>query len=210
MTIGLIVDLNRNASISHILAGSAIICRAGPEGQPAPDTDGLVDIWFEGNLHGAVNLNSYFEKIRCAAGRMVTNYPTAARASARPGDLRVLARYDLRRNFVTALLDEAGWRMMLDHPAQTYLAPPAPAEDVVDKAEIAAAMNKTGFRYLTLRGRLDEGPHAFQLHDGRIVLFRSRDNMQMFWPEDRRIEQLRDLMDAADYVRIEPEAAAKG
>lgn len=210
MNKGLIIDIMRNATTSHILAGSAIICRVGADGRPAHCDGGLIETWFEGNLHGVVNLNRYFEKIRCAAGRMVSNYPTAARIAVTPGEVRVLAEYDLRRNFVTRILDEARWRQMLDHPAQTYLAPPPPERDVTDKARIAAALNKVGFRHLTLLARPGNAPFAFQMHDGRIVFARSGEDMQMFWPNDPRIEQLRDLMDPVDYIRIEPELADAG
>lgn len=41
------------------------------------DGDGLF-VYYEGNLNGASNLNTFEERVSCAAGRMFTNYPTTA------------------------------------------------------------------------------------------------------------------------------------
>lgn len=205
MNKALIVEIDRKQGHADILHGSAIVCRASADGSPLLGKEGMVDIWFEGNLNGAENLNTYFEKILCAAGRLVTNYPTIARGAVRRSAVQLLAEYDLRRNFVTKVIDEAGWRRMLDHPAQTYLAPPQPATDVTCRAEIVAQMNRVGFRNLPLTSAPAPFPQAYQFRDGRVLLLRTPDDMQLFWPDDRRIEQLRSLMRPEDYVRIEPE-----
>lgn len=201
---GLVIEIDRKGVARDILHGSAIVCRAAPDGRPCLGENGLVDFWFEGNLNEAVNLNRFIEKITCAAGRMVTDYPTMARGAVEPERIAVLAEYDLRRNFVTRIVNPAGWQRMLEHPAQTYLAPPPPEGDMTDKAEIVAQMNKVGFRHLSL-ARMATVPQAYQFLDGRILLVRTLEDMQLFWPDDPRIVELRDLMPPEDYVRIEPD-----
>lgn len=52
--------------------------RSGIVGTPC-DSDGERHrIYYEGNLHRAVNLGKWAERVRCAAGRLFTRYPTAA------------------------------------------------------------------------------------------------------------------------------------
>jgi hypothetical protein len=38
----------------------------------------MAEIYYEGNLYGIENLKNYEEKIKCAAGRAHTGYPTVA------------------------------------------------------------------------------------------------------------------------------------
>lgn len=208
MTKGLIVDVARDDCTRDILPGSAILCRADDNGLPRVESHGKVEIWFEGNLNEAANLNRFIEKIACAAGRMVHDYPTTARDAVEPGNVMVLAEYDLRRNIVTRIVDAAAWRRMLEHPDLTYLAPPAPDGDVTDGAYIGAEAERIGTRYLPLKQTGQAGPWAFQLNDGRVLFQTGPTEGQLFWPDDPRIEQLRDLLDPETYVRIEP--APKG
>lgn len=36
-------------------------------------------VYYEGNIYGACNLNSFAEKATCAAGRLIERYPTIAK-----------------------------------------------------------------------------------------------------------------------------------
>jgi len=45
-------------------------------------------IYYEGNLYDAMNLNTYEERIACAAGRAHTRYPTIARSAIFKEDLQ--------------------------------------------------------------------------------------------------------------------------
>lgn len=71
-----------------IAAGSGIV---GIERGP------WCDIWFEGNLYGAVNLTRWVERVACAAGRMTENYPTSARMVVPSNWLRRVGEYDIER-----------------------------------------------------------------------------------------------------------------
>ena len=55
-----------------------------------------VDVWYEGNLYGAVNLEGWIEKVACAAGRLQDGYPTRARAAVPAEWVRRVGWYDLQ------------------------------------------------------------------------------------------------------------------
>lgn len=42
--------------------------------------EGKILVWYEGNRHGACNLNTFYERILSAAGRLAVSYPTTAKA----------------------------------------------------------------------------------------------------------------------------------
>lgn len=73
-----------------ILAGSAIVGR--------PDGGEFVLCDFEGNLHGAKNLKTHGARLRHAAGRHLTHYPTKARMAIPLADLIEVGRYDYETN----------------------------------------------------------------------------------------------------------------
>jgi hypothetical protein len=52
---------------------------SGIVGSGSEDRAGLIRIDFEGNLYGATNLTSFWERLFHTAGRHVTGYPTVAR-----------------------------------------------------------------------------------------------------------------------------------
>lgn len=61
-------------------AGAMIAPRSGIVMRPAPHDAPYSVLYYEGNLHGAVNLNKWQERVMCAAGRLFTNYPTIAKS----------------------------------------------------------------------------------------------------------------------------------
>lgn len=205
MSQGLIVEVNRDFDAYDILPGSAIVCRAGPDGGPLYNRDGMVEVWFEGNANDTDNLAGFFDKIDCAAVRMILDYPTTAKDAVLAGELVILAEYDLRRRFVTRVIDDAGWRSMLDRPHITYVAPPVPAHDVTDKDVITKALRTVGYRHLRPTTPEITWPWVYQLRDGRVLLQTGREDGQLFWPDDPRILELRNYVAPEDFVRIEPE-----
>lgn len=96
---------------SHgIAAGSGITAKA-TEGRKTFQID------YEGNLYGACNLNSYWERLAHAAGRGATNYPTGARLWLEEDqmleDFDIAGRFDYeslrgnRRDRYPATMEEA-------------------------------------------------------------------------------------------------------
>jgi hypothetical protein len=95
-----------NSDNTHAVAeGSAIVCWPDENGEPRADGDGLVTIWFEGNIHRAANLTRFVERVRSAAGRMETRYPTIAMQAIPASELYVVAEFDLRRRVIGVVRD---------------------------------------------------------------------------------------------------------
>jgi hypothetical protein len=69
-----------------ILPGSGIVGKSTSDGQQ-------IEIWYEGNAHSAINLNTFAEKISCAAGRMTSHYPTSARAVVDTCDMVLVGEF---------------------------------------------------------------------------------------------------------------------
>ena len=63
-------DRGRDAALSLILPGSGIV--------GYDDGDGLLRLYYEGNKYGAVNLATWEQRVKCAAGRAFERYPTVA------------------------------------------------------------------------------------------------------------------------------------
>lgn len=75
--------------ILGILPGSAIV---GSMGRPDPD---MLQLDYEGNRYGAVNLHQFRERLRMAAYRHRERAPTVARQWAYPQLLQCVGLYDL-------------------------------------------------------------------------------------------------------------------
>lgn len=71
--------------------GSGVV--AGTPGTPGPPT-GYLTVWYEGNRHGAVNLERWADRVHNAADRMLTRYPTIAMRNLPAEQLRAIGTYD--------------------------------------------------------------------------------------------------------------------
>ena len=78
---------NPGTGMAHILMPrheshqeAMIAPRSGIVMRPAPNDASYSVLHYEGNLHGAMNLNKWQERVMCAAGRLFTNYPTIAKS----------------------------------------------------------------------------------------------------------------------------------
>jgi len=71
-----------------IAAGSAIV------GDPTRSHDGLILVYYEGNMYGAANMRKYSERVLHAAGRLATRYPTIACQYLPPDQLEAVGTYD--------------------------------------------------------------------------------------------------------------------
>ena len=65
-------------------------------------------ISFEGNLYGAINLQGYEQRVEHAAARMITRYPTIAKALVPADDLVAVGTFSPRD----------GLRLNPDHSAR--------------------------------------------------------------------------------------------
>lgn len=80
----LTVYIPRSGALSTLFLapGSALV--ADPEKEYLP---GQIVCYYEGNIHGAVNLRTFADKALCAAGRLAKKYPTSALAAFPVEDL---------------------------------------------------------------------------------------------------------------------------
>lgn len=75
-------------------AENAIAPGSGIVGYVDPDFPDTITVYFEGNLYGASNLNTWEARLHQAAGRMQARYPTTAKALLPPTDLVHVGEYD--------------------------------------------------------------------------------------------------------------------
>lgn len=71
--------------------GSAILS------DPSKKGAGYYYGYFEGNVYGCENLNSYDEKVRCAYDRLVSKYPTSAKMMIDSEKVDVVGEFDGER-----------------------------------------------------------------------------------------------------------------
>ena len=62
-----------------------------------------ITVYYEGNVHGSVNVVTYADRARLAAGRLLASYPTRACAAVDRGTLRQVGWFDQEKGI--ALLD---------------------------------------------------------------------------------------------------------
>lgn len=86
-----------NMVLADIKKGSAIV------GEMASSCDPLVEIYYEGNLYGAVNLQRFEDRVLCAAGRMRENYPTAACGMVPDSTLREVGSFNYDTKVLTII-----------------------------------------------------------------------------------------------------------
>ncbi|MCW3783897.1 hypothetical protein [Defluviimonas salinarum] len=179
-----------------ILPGSAIVCAADADRNPVVDTHGRVTAWFEGNAYDAVNLRDFIDRTRCAAGRMVQDYPTVAVRSVPAAEIRILADFDLERGIVTRIRDEhALAEQSGEDPAR--LVAPRDMRATTDREKIRAAMEIPGGRMAA------RDPIAWQAGDGRVILAGSDGaGTRMYHPADRDLPEVIGGLDEADLRRI--------
>lgn len=96
MNCTIFVPLNDTAAAKQIAPKSAIVAA---EGVDAPI------FHFEGNVYNSVNMQRFIERLISAAGRLSTNYPTAAKASFSPSDMKAVGTFNMEFNCITSLID---------------------------------------------------------------------------------------------------------
>ena len=110
---------------------------ASVNGAPVVDGLGRVRFAFEGNANRAVNLERYYEKVQCAAGRLANRSPSIAYGVAHKNELTVVARVDLARFVFLDVSDPQALEAWSGEPVSTFLPPehlptPTSCSDAVD------------------------------------------------------------------------------
>lgn len=82
-----------NSDLLGIKKGSAIVVSR------QENSSGFLDVYYEGNLYGASNMNDFEGKLIVAGGRLRDKAPTVARMHIRPSEVAILlnkvGEYDL-------------------------------------------------------------------------------------------------------------------
>lgn len=81
-------------------------------------------VWFEGNAHGAVNLNTWADRIHCATDRMLNGYPTTAVRNLPAEQFRAIGFYDPEKGEFDWQVPH--WRSALSE----WLGKPVTSEDI--------------------------------------------------------------------------------
>lgn len=102
ITMKAMIFVPRSGSIAERL----IVPRSAIVGRPLKLRDDLVDVYFEGNMHGASNLVAFADRLSCAAGRLRAAYPTVAAARLDREALLEVGEYDLDRLVVTSVTNK--------------------------------------------------------------------------------------------------------
>ncbi len=71
---------------------------SGIVGAPEQPKPGYIQIYYEGNIHGAENMKRFEEKLCHAAGRAIQSYPTIAKALVSIDDLTEIGVFDTDTN----------------------------------------------------------------------------------------------------------------
>lgn len=149
-----------------ILTGSALICRAGDVARArATGEKALVQVAFEGNAIGAINMERFHEKCMVAAGRLATRAPSIAYASLPVTDLHPVARFDLARMVFTEILDRAALEAWAGEPVDSFL-PPASLETPAHAPDTIRPLTDLPMR---ARARGQNGLWAWELMDGTFL-----------------------------------------
>lgn len=124
--------------------------------------DATITVYFEGNRYDAVNLRTFEERLNCAAGRLVTKYPTVATAQYRRSEFEVVGRFWMSADYKTH-----GF-VAYDQPAiDAWTGVPVPlvAEPKVERYVrwLVTAPDLTGAPEQTW---FDEPDDAFEFRDG--------------------------------------------
>lgn len=84
-------------SVSVSFPASAIVGEGEKEGR--------ILCYYEGNAIGSKELESFYERLRSAAGRLMTKYPTSATAALLADELQHVATYDAEREYLPTIVD---------------------------------------------------------------------------------------------------------
>lgn len=102
---------------------------SGIVGKPIKDTD-LIKVYFEGNLFGAENLNTYLDRLTLAAGRCAQKAPTTAFAVIEKSKLSIVGAMDTEDYSLTL------FRRKLEKVRQYIGSMPLSEDRKVDKISI--------------------------------------------------------------------------
>lgn len=95
---------------TNIARGSGIVMLNWPVDGFGEHTVHAAMVYYEGNLYGATNLNTFEERVQRAAGRAHCRYPTTARQLVDPEEFVVVGRCYPEENYsIEIYSDKKEW-----------------------------------------------------------------------------------------------------
>jgi hypothetical protein len=73
--------------------GSGIVCDPLTVMSGAVSGDEMIDVYYEGNRYGAINMRTFSERVKQAAGRLQQRYPTVAHGAFLRSEFAVVGTY---------------------------------------------------------------------------------------------------------------------
>ncbi|WP_162820667.1 hypothetical protein [Microvirga calopogonii] len=179
MILNVYVPKPESSAASLVLPGSAIV--------GAEEKDGRILCYYEGNAIGSKDLESFYERIRRAASRLATKYPTTAMAAFPADELECAATYDVEREYLPSVKDYRSLERWTREPALIVQGP-----DLPEGAHLTSAIG-TRFEKAFPRLLKREGPvHTYALRCGQIVVINVASGMsEVIHPTDKLAESIR-------------------
>jgi hypothetical protein len=188
MILNVYVPKPGSSAASLILPGSAIVGEA--------EQDGRILCYYEGNAIGSKNLESYYERIRRAAGRLVTKYLTTAMAAFPADELECVATYDAEREYLPSIKDYRTLERWAQEPALIIQGPDLPEGAHLTSA-IGTRFEKAFPRLLKREGSV----HTYALRCGQIVVINVVSGMsEVIHPTDKLADSIRQEVGASRKV----------
>jgi hypothetical protein len=168
-----------SSAASLVLAGSAIV----GEGEQ----DGRILCYYEGNAIGSKDLESFYERVRRAAGRLTTKYPTTAMAAFSADELECVATFDADREYLPSIKDYRTLERWAQEPALIIQGPDLPEGAHLTSA-IGSRFEKAFPRLLKQEGSV----HTYALRCGQIVVINVVSGMsEVIHPTDKLADSIR-------------------
>lgn len=168
--------LSGRMMITDVLPKSALVC-ASVDGKPVISENGQIRFAFEGNANQAANLERYYERCQCAAGRLASRSPSIAYGSAPSEDLKPVARIHLLSFVFTEILDQEALEEWSGEKIADFL-PPSKIETPTQDPDILKQLCELPMKPLTEGAR---GVYAWSLLDGTILTMEAPDKKLTAW-----------------------------
>ena len=179
MLLHVYVPKPNSSAAALVLPGSGIV--------GAGEKDGRVLCYYEGNAIGSQDLESFYERVRRAAGRLVTRYPTTAMAAFPADDLQCVATFDAEREYLPEIKDYRALESWAREPAVIIQGP-----DLPEGAHLTSAIGvrfEKAFPRLLIR---DGSVHTYALRCGQIVVINIASGMsEVINPTDKLADSIR-------------------
>jgi hypothetical protein len=168
-----------SSAASLVLAGSAIVGEA--------EQDGRILCYYEGNAIGSKDLESFYERVRRAAGRLVTKYPTTAMAAFPAEELECVATYDAGRECLPSIKDYRALERWAHEPALILQGP-----DLPEGAHLTSAIGTQFERAYPRLLKREASVHTYALRCGQIVVINIVSGMsEVIHPTDKLADSIR-------------------